>query len=73
MELVFLISEDGSEIQLFIFSLALMYGRRVSIPGRGPIVAYSCMVRSEIYIQSSALHFRLGIIYLFIQTLINDS
>ena len=25
MELVFLISEDGSQIELFIFSLALMY------------------------------------------------
>ena len=29
-------------------------------------MAYSCMVRSDIYIQSSALHFRLGIIYLFV-------
>jgi hypothetical protein len=36
MELVFLISEDGSEIELFIFSLALMYSCWVSIPGRGP-------------------------------------
>jgi hypothetical protein len=27
MKLVFLISEDGSEIELFIFSLALMYSR----------------------------------------------
>ena len=33
MELVFLISEDGSEIELFIFSLALIYSNIAVLSG----------------------------------------